>query len=431
MKVRVLRLGATCLSLALITGILLDQIERHSASVLAQADADQPAPLRTFERSLPLEEAEFTGGVSVGDLNGDGWPDIVLANGRHTPLYSRILLNDGRGHFLGMNLGEAPARSYCAVLVDIDGDGDLDIIVGNDNPDRKMLYNNDGRGKFTNAGTWGESSWPTRYVTVADINGDGYPDIIAANAGASLPLPIHYPSFICINDGSGRFPGCKALPTESAVVIPVADFDADGTLDLLVPHRDGGRSFILWTNGEIASSLTAAALVSRGYQNVRTPFVERTFIGPPDMAVRVAAVGDFDGDGRADFVVYDSNAKRTSVFLNSGARSFREAYTLPTGSRIPNAIAVADMNNDGRPDIVVGYFNSERFLPVGTAPSRGSVFFNQGRDRGFGEAPWNAGKGTVQQIAIADMDKDGWPDIVATLDDGAPSGIWFSTNPHP
>src|SRR5579859_1692383 len=195
MNVAKCRLGAACAGLSLITTVLVLQIELHTDSVLAQASADQSFPLRTFERSLTLEKAEYAGGVSVGDLNGDGWPDIVLANGRHWPVHSRVLLNDGHGHFIGSNLSESPARSFCAVLADIDGDGDLDIIMGNDKPDRKTIFKNDGKGKFTPAGSWGEATWPTRFVTVGDLNGDGFPDIVAANAGASAPLPLVYPSF--------------------------------------------------------------------------------------------------------------------------------------------------------------------------------------------------------------------------------------------
>jgi hypothetical protein len=265
-------------------------------------------------------------------------------------------------------------------------------------------------------------------VSVGDLNGDGFPDIAAANAGASVPLPLVYPSFACLNDGKGAFPRCIPLPSESTVLIPLADFDGDGALDLLIPHREGGRSFVLWTDGKIASAQRSADWEPKG-GIVRTPFRERTFVGPEKMQVRVAAVGDFDGDGRPDFVIYDSASKRTSIFLNSGARTFREAYTLPVGTRLPNTIAVGDMNRDGRPDIVIGYFNSESFLKFRGEPSRGSVFFNQGKDGGFVEVPWNDGKGAVQQIAIADMDKDGWPDIVANLDGGVPSGIWFSTSP--
>lgn len=428
MKVALWRLGAASACLSLITAVLLLQIERHTDSVLAQSNANQSFPVLAFERYLPLESAEYTGGLSVGDLNGDGLPDIVLANGRHWPLYSRVLLNDGRRHFVGANLGDEPARSFCALLADIDGDGDFDIIVGNDNPDRKTIYKNDGKGKFTLAGTWGEATWHTRFVSAADINGDGFPDIVTANAGASVPLPIVAPSFACLNDGKGAFPRCLRLPSESTVVIPIADFDGDGAPDLLIPHREGGRSFVLWTDPKIISAQRSADWEPKD-GIVKTPFRERTFVGPEKMQVRVAAVGDFDDDGRPDFVVYDSGSKRTSVFLNSGARSFREAYALPTGTRLPNTIAVADLNKDDRPDIVVGYFNSEYFLKLRGEPSRGSVFFNQGKDRGFVEVPWNDGKGAVQQIAIADMDKDGWPDIVATLDGGAPSGIWYSASP--
>jgi len=87
----------------------------------------EPA-LRFFERVLLLEEkGETSAGVSIGDLNGDGHPDIVLAKGRHWPLYNRILLNDGKGNFTAKNLGEAPNRTYSAALADLDRDGDLDL----------------------------------------------------------------------------------------------------------------------------------------------------------------------------------------------------------------------------------------------------------------------------------------------------------------
>src|SRR5205085_865966 len=88
----------------------------------------------------------------------------------------------------------------------------------------------------------------------ADLNRDGDPDIVAANRGDYPELgngpQIPAPSYVCLNDGKGRFPACEALPTQSATSIVAADFDGDRALDLFVPHRDGGQSIILWNDGK-------------------------------------------------------------------------------------------------------------------------------------------------------------------------------------
>src|SRR5690348_1859163 len=80
-----------------------------------QAPSSMSAVLRSFDRVLLLEEkGETSAGVNVGDLNGDGLPDIVLGKGRHWPLYNRVLLNDGKGGFTASNLGSAADRTYSA-----------------------------------------------------------------------------------------------------------------------------------------------------------------------------------------------------------------------------------------------------------------------------------------------------------------------------
>jgi hypothetical protein len=363
-----------------------------------------------FNRVLLLEDkGETSAGVNVGDLNGDGLPDIVLGKGRHWPLFSRVLLNDGKGGFTASNLDRAPSRTYSAALADVDGDGDLDIVVSNDAPDRKTIYLNDGKGHFAEAGTFGSPIWTTRYVTLADINGDGRPDIVVANRGdypdlvngkpgAGPKIPTR--SFVCLNDGRGHFPTCQALPgTESATSIVAADFDGDGATDLFVPHRDGGQSVVLWNDGH-------------GH------FPTATNVGAAAAWIRMGDSGDFDGDGRLDLAFIDEQKQAAFVVYNRGNRRFGPPERLPGPPRHPYALAVTDLNRDGKPDIVVG-----------NVETPGSIYYNTG-PRTFHQVPWNDGRGTVYSIAFADFNGDGWPDIVTARTD-APNAIWFSTGQGP
>ncbi len=188
------RASLCCIAAAGIVVLLL--IDLIDAS--GQSGAPSQPVFRSFQRVQLLEDkGETSASVSVGDLNGDGLLDIVLAKGRHWPLHSRVLMNDGRGGFSASNLGKAPARTYSAALADVDGDGHLDVVVSNDAPDRKLVYRNDGKGHLTEIGTFGEPAWTTRYVTLADLNGDSFPDIVAANRGdfpdigAANPRTVH------------------------------------------------------------------------------------------------------------------------------------------------------------------------------------------------------------------------------------------------
>ena len=115
-----------------------------------------------FDRTLLLENtSETSANVSVGDIRGNGNLDIVLAKGRHWPLVSRILLNDGTGRFpIARDLGGTPSRSYSAVLADLNGDGFLDVVVGNDAPDPKVVYLNDGKGNFRLGSTFASPNGP-------------------------------------------------------------------------------------------------------------------------------------------------------------------------------------------------------------------------------------------------------------------------------
>jgi hypothetical protein len=131
--------------------------------------------------------------------------------------------------------------------------------------------------------------------------------------------------------------------------------------------------------------------------------------------VRAAVAADIDGDGIVDLVVGDA---QTGMFIyrGQGRRAFGEPMPLGEKSGAPYSIGIADMNRDGKPDLVVG-----------RQQAPGSVFFNRSSAPKFDftATPWNDGQGAVYGVALGDLDGDGWPDIVAARSD-APNAIWFS-----
>lgn len=336
----------------------------------------------TFERFVFLEDsAETSANASIGDLDGDGDLDIVLAKGRHWPLRDLVLLNNGRGGFDERHaLGTEADRTYTAALADLDGDGDLDLVVGNDRPDPKRIYFNDGHGRFTLAGTFGRPVWATRNVTVADLNGDQRPDIIVANRGGPDNLSENN---ICLNDGHGRFPACQVLSTESATTIAAADIDGNGTIDLIVPHRDRGQSYLFLNDGT-------------GH------FAEKRPIGPPDAATRAVALGDLSGSGLPDLIMGDELRGGVFVYTNQGKGRFADGVAVSFEGDIVFAIAVADLNKDGKMDIVLGNDSTPSILLT-----------NRGDGRSFTSTRFGDGDGAVYGLAIADLTGDGCPDIVA------------------
>ena len=335
---------------------------------------------------VPLETvSETSSNASIGDLNGDGKPDIVLIKGRHWQLTTKIFLGDGKGHFVpGPPLPSNATKSYSGSLADMRKSGHLDIVLSNDAPDPKLVLVNDGTGHFQLGGTYGDPKWPTRNAAVGDLNGDGYPDIAVANRGAT--------SYVCYNDGKLHFE-CKPLrDTPSAASILIRDVDGDGRNDVIFPCRDDCQS--------------------RVFFNRELPGEGRPW-GPAKASIRAFAIADLNGDGHADIAACPE-ALGCFAYFNDGKGNFGPGVQFQKPGALPYAMISADLNGDGRPDLIVGYVN---------AP--GVIYFNDGTGRHFDAHPFGDGQGAIYGMAAGDLDGDGRLDLVAARSD-APSFVLFN-----
>lgn len=345
-------------------------------------------------------QSDRTPGIAVGDVNGDGQPDLVFANGRHTPQPNLLYIgaHGGRDPFFPPRpLGNA--ASYSVAFADLDRDGDLDLVEGNDFGFHNVVWVNDGRGNFSSEFFFGPND-RTREVAVGDVTGDGFPDVVAANfvvvAGDS--------SRVYVNDGKARFPHSRGLPVgdADAAAVALADIDADGALDIVLGTLRGHPNYVLLNDG------------AGRFPRV-IPF------GPDSADSESIVVVDLDGDRKLDVVV-GNTGQQDYVYFGDGTGRFPRSRPFGAPASRTRAIAVGDMDGNGTMDVVVG-FESVDFLMVDSL--RGAfrlrddinrVFLNDGHGMLRPGPTFGAPGAPTRALALADVDRDGRLDIIVGND---------------
>ncbi|MGB6477448.1 MAG: FG-GAP-like repeat-containing protein, partial [Candidatus Sulfotelmatobacter sp.] len=333
----------------------------------------------------------------VADLNGDGKPDLVVANSYGCASCDfgavGVLLGNGDGTFqpeagwysTGDNL-----TTWLAVA-DVNGDGKLDVIVANQSLGVDVhgsvtvfLGNGDGTlkpGVIYDSGAYGALS-----VAVGDVNGDGKPDLLVANECDAAGCSGRSTAGVLLGNGDGTFQPAVLYDAggEYANSIAVADLRGDGELDLVIT---------------ISSSRTVSVLLGNGDGTFQP--LESYDAGGSGLSS--AAVADVNGDGRPDLMIGESGAL-AGVLLGNGDGTFREATTYNTGSGSTNSVAVSDVNGDGKPDLVTVNGNSTANVAVLLGNGDGS----------FQSALLYESGGLPSAVAVGDVNGDGRPDIVVT-----------------
>lgn len=324
--------------------------------VFAQQFAD-----RTNTR-FPVQ-ALYTNQLSFCDVDGDGDLDIAFADGQGyssqgAPLRAKLYINDGTGHFADQSDVRIPVTGWFRGVEfgDVDGDGDPDMILANDFNKKPVLLINAGFGLYID----GSDALPDRTLSsargqFADVDDDGDLDIAFCNSGTSNRFGSNGRPVLYLNDGTGTFTDVTETHTPNAIVRDQQDclfFDADGDLDLdlHIGSRstfDGGSQ--LWFNDG-------------------TGHFTRLESGlPGDFSTYSYDAGDVDGDGDLDLLGANSaSSNRELLLLNDGdGRTWTDRsdriITNPTSD--DNDTKFIDWDMDGDLDIVVAalFSSTDRF----------------------------------------------------------------------
>ncbi|MBE7170258.1 MAG: VCBS repeat-containing protein [Williamsia sp.] len=358
----------------------------------------------------PPVDVSFTGpliyGVAFGDINGDGKADLITLNQQSGLL--DIRRNIAAGNSFTAASFDAPVSfatapdPRAAVFAELNGDGRPEVIVLSPAANLVSVFQNRANGGLINVGSFdarkdfSTGSYASAFA-VADIDGDGRPDLVVANSytgtvsvmlNTTLPGNLDQISFApAVSYAAGDFPRALA----------VGDVNGDGKPDLVVANEKG-NSVSLLLNQAVYGSIDAGSFAAR---------IDYAAGSNPNSV----ALGDVDGDGRPEIVVANYGSGTVSVLRNTsieaGAALFATQIDFASGSN-PFVVALGDVDGDGKPDLVTANTGSNNVSVLRNLATMGSittVSFASKADFGTGNYPLS--------LAVGDLDGDGIPELAA------------------
>ncbi len=305
------------------------------ASALIDADRDGDLDLlsvRDGDLGLQLNAGDGTFGASsalggatsldshlhVADVTGDGIADVIRSSAGSAN--TELFVGNGTGGFTLQAMAFGATASLCAATGDLDGDGDIDVVLGMSGT-ADLVFLGDGAGAFTQSGNSFNSD-QGQALSVADWDRDGDLDVlVGTDVGPKLAT----------NDGAGAFMLSSAFNADDVIGLTAADVDRDGDLDALQTNA-GSASRVLLGNGAGG-------------------FPTSTTFGGNNTTAQVLA--DINHDGDLDVVLGSSGAFDNEVRLGNGAGTFAVVgQTLGTADC--RSLVLADLDRDGGWDLIQG-----------------------------------------------------------------------------
>ncbi|MBN1422927.1 VCBS repeat-containing protein [Candidatus Fermentibacteria bacterium] len=339
-------------------------------------------------------------GAAWGDYDNDGDPDLARGTAAGLALFRN---DDGVFTDVSASAGfsSSSPRNFAPVWGDFDNDGWLDLFVTHQQQVNQLLCNN-GDGTFTDvASTAGVASDSVSYgASWADFDRDGDLDLFVANYGSVWQGQVNQ---FYVNQGDGTFLECAAsLGLADEALISTGglwgDYDGDGWLDLYVTNKG------------------SAGQPNRLYRNIQgAGFVRQPQAGLEDpRSSSSAAWVDFDGDGRLDLLV--SNTQGGALYRNFGS-TFGDATESAPLAFNGLVAAVADLDGDGDDDIYVGSPAGDRILLNLSDPASALRVCLEGAP-----GPW----GSPRDAAGARVTLDGCRRVTRTVHEGS---AWGQSSP--
>lgn len=339
----------------------------------------------TFQPAQTILSNVVPTGLATGDFNHDGKTDLVVTESTNNTVI--LMLGDGRGGFSTSTTYQASSGS--PLVTDIDGDGNLDVVIAAGHPDSltasasindnaeeliTILFGK-GDGTLLGAPTWAAGQVPSG-IAAGDFNGDSKLDLAVTSSGSK-------DLWIFLGKGPGLFQAPTRLTITGAKpsAIVAAKFNGDANSDLAVADSASNKVHLMLAKGD----------------GTFFPAVSYGVGGSPNSLVAV----DLNGDGNIDLAVASPAAPAgVNILLNDGSGVFQPGKTVTAGAA-PTTLASGDFNKDGFMDLVAADPGTGIQLLLGTG------------DGAFQPAVAYPAGGNPALVAAGDLNGDGFLDVIA------------------